>query len=508
MMTKYHFVVLIDQEVGTRVAHFAGQDMLALRTFNLTEDEGRLALLRWCQQFPRARLIFLSNLADEHYHVETLPRVRGDAARQLLMRKLAAWPFALGMHTAVRLNDVQTLRREVRFLFAAISYPPLSAWLLELETQSLRIQGVYTQALTLACWLPVLPKGVVHRLCIQCGQQQVRMSYLQQQRLFFSRLIPLSQETLSDPDTRFDHIAQEANQTRMMLIHQRWIQEADVLQIVWLGEVPGDVREVKKHLPPNCLWICIPMLELLHQSGCKPAPEGLGVMDWVAMQSTLKGDALPNFAPGEALRTTNSLRLKRQLHWAGAAMTGLMLLAGWVGVQVTQHDLLEAEQFNHRLQLLQPVQPVSELSQAQLPRLRVFTEAVQTLEASARLPDDALLLLRRAMADISYWQLTVLEWDAYWSADSPDKSVATDSSTGQQALITTWISTEFNQQAMAEWQQLLNRLRSLPEIEKVEIVHPSDADASMRQGDTRQMPAVEKPVLKLYLRRSEKVTHS
>lgn len=503
MMAKHRFVILIDQETGVHIAHFSGQEMLALRACDLANEGSRLALLRWCQQFPQARIICLSNLADEQYHVETLPHVRGAAGRQFLLRKLAAWPFAQGLHTVFRLNSVHTLRKEDRFLFAAIFYPPLSAWLPELRRQSLRIEGVYTQALTLACWLPALPKGVVHRLCIQCRQQQVRMSYLQQQRLFFSRLISLPREGGSDLDLRFERIAQEANQTLMTLTQQRWIQAADVVQIVWVGEVPDDVGEVKKYLPSHYLWVCIPALELSRQLAGNPAAEALDAMDWDAMYSILQTDALPNLAPEEALRPRHIARLKRQLHWAGAAMTGLMLLAGWVGMQATQHDLLQAEQLNHRLQGFKSAQPVSELSPAQLPRLRAFTQAVQTLETRVDLPDDALLLLHSAVADISHWQLTVMEWEANWSTDSPD-----DGKDDQQALLTTWITTEFNHQAQAEWQQLYNSLRSLPEIEKVEVFRASDAYASSRQGDTRQMPSAEKTVLKLYLKRTQKMAQS
>ncbi len=503
MMAKHRFVILIDQETGVHIALFSGQEMLALRACDLANEGSRLALLRWCQQFPQARIIFLSNLADEQYHVETLPHVRGAAGRQFLLRKLAAWPFAQGLHTVFRLNSVQTLRKEDRFLFAAIFYPPLSAWLPELQRQSLRIEGVYTQALTLACWLPALPKGVVHRLCIQCRQQQVRMSYSQQERLFFSRLISLPREGFSDLDLRFERIAQEANQTRLTLTQQRWIQESDVLQIVWVGEVPVDVREVKKYLPSHYSWVYIPAFELSRHLASNPAPEALDAMDWAAMHSILQRDALPNLAPEEALRPRHIARLKRQLHWAGAAMTGLMFLAGWVGVQATQHDLLQAEQLNHRLQGLKSAQPVSEPSPAQLPRLRAFTQAVQTLETRVDLPGDALLLLHNAVADISHWQLTVLEWEANWSTDSPD-----DGKDDQQALLTTWITREFNHQAQAEWQQLYNSLRSLPEIEKVEVVRPSDAYASSRQGDTRQMPSAEKTVLKLYLKRIQKMAQS
>lgn len=141
-MASHHFIVLVDQTCW-RVVHVRGQQALAMRTFEC-DDSSRQEILRWWQQFPQARVSFLANHADEHYHVETLPQVRGSAGRQLLLRKLAAWPFSQGMHVVCRLGHVKTLRRESRFLFVALTYPPLVHWLPVLQAQSIRVQGVHT----------------------------------------------------------------------------------------------------------------------------------------------------------------------------------------------------------------------------------------------------------------------------------------------------------------------------------------------------------------------------
>lgn len=495
-MGQHHFVVLINQQADVRIAHFYGREMLTLRTCHLADDDNRLDVLRWWQQFPQARVLFLSNLVDEQYHVETLPHVVGAAGRQLLLRRLSAWPFAKGLYTALRLNSVQTLRKEDRFLFAAIFCPPLSAWLKELQAQSLRIEGVYTQALTLACWIPEKPKGVVHRLCIQCWQQQVRISYLQQHRLFFSRLLSMPLDGFADQRAWFDRIAQEARQIYLTMTQQHWIQESEVLEIVWLGEVLDDADGLKKYFPSNGLWVCIPTLEISRQIDRKPVPEGLNVMDWAAMQSILQTNILPNLAPEQTLRFSRILRFKRKMHWLGLAMSGLMLLAGWLGVEAMQHDRLQTERLQHRLKALNAVQPISDLSQAQWPSLRALMLAVKKLEASVRLPDEALLLLNHASADFSGWQLTALQWEAHRAVESLDDTIGE-----QQTLLATWRSIVSNHQAEREWQQLLNSLRSRPEIEKVEIVRPSGDDATVRQGDTRQI-VLDKPVLKIYLKRT------
>lgn len=499
-MARHHFVVLIDQSAGMRVIHCVGQNVLALREFGFTDDSD-VALLRWCQKFPKASVSFLSNLADEHYHVETLPHVLGAAQRQLLLRKLAAWPFAQGMYTAFRLSSVQNLRKEDRFLFVALFCPPLLAWLSGQQPRSLRIHGIYTQALTLPYCLPALPKGVSHRLCIQCTPHHVRISYLQQHRLFLSRFIPMSQEALPYLEERFNRIAQEANQIRMTLIQQRWVAEADILQIVWLGQAPADTRGLKKHLPAHVLWVFMPTVELSRQSGCRPVPKGIDVMDWMSIQPILRGQALPNLAPQEALLQSSIIRIKRYVHQAGAAMVALMLLAGWIAVQATQSDFLKIKQLNHHLQAWQPVKPVNGLSESQWPQVSVLTQTVQKLEASLHSPADALQALQNTSAGLSHWQLKALEWNAGLPEGLPNEAIATDAPGVQDTLTATWLSSEPPVQAGSEWAELLSWLHNRPEIAKVEIIHPRDvAGNPQRLGDTRQLQPSGQQILKLYFK--------
>jgi hypothetical protein len=500
IMARHHFVVLIDQGAGMRVMHCVGRNVLALREFGFTDDSD-VALLRWCQQFPQASVSFLSNLADEHYHVETLTHVRGAAQRQLLLRKLAAWPFAQGMYTAFRLNSVQNLRKENRFLFVALFCPPLLAWLSGQHARSLRIHGIHTQALTLPYCLPALPTGVSHRLSIQCTSHHVRISYLQQHRLFLSRFIPLSQEALPDLNERFNRVAQEANQIRMTLIQQRWVAEADLLQIVWLGQAPFDTSGLKKHLPSNVLWTFVSAVELSRQSGCSPAPNGIDVLDWMSIQPILRGQALPNLAPQEALLQSSIIRIKRYVYQAGAVMIALMLLAGWIGVEATQSDFLKIKQLNHHLQAWQPVKTVNSLSEAQWPQVSALTQTVQKLEASLRSPADALQTLQNISAGLSHWQLKALEWNAGLPEGLPNEAITTDAPGVQDTLTATWLSRASPVQASAEWAELLSQLHNRAEIEKVEIIHPHDtAGNPQRLGDTRQLQPSGQQILKLYFK--------
>jgi len=495
-MANHHFIVLIDQ-LRWRVVQMRGQAFLAMRTFEV-DDGSRAELLRWWQAFPQATVSFLTNHADEHYHVEGLPHVRGATGRQLLMRKLAAWPLSQGMHAVCRLDTVQTLRRESRFLFVACLYPPLADWLPTLQAAAIRVQGVYTHALSLACWLPPPQQNVTHCLCIEYTQQQVRLSYLQQQRLFFSRLILLPPDLFSTSEACAARILHEVGQIRMTLLHQQWLQQADVLHIAWLGLVPMEASWIKPQLPAGCAWTDLSDAVLARQLGYRAMPDGLSVMDWAALQVVLKG-SLPNLAPEYALLAGSIVRVRRRLHWAGMVMAAMMIVAGGVAIRATQFAEARMQQVRYQLSAL-PAAPTSSVSEAQLPQMRAFTQAMQSLQSSVQSPGPALAMMQQALAGVVHWRVASLEWAV---ADQPlAPALSKPAFDWQETLTITWNKVEQSGAASEEWQQLLRRLRELPVVEKVDVLTPmASTDASQRQGGTG--PALwpdHPPVLKVYLR--------
>jgi hypothetical protein len=495
-MANHHFIVLIDQ-THWRVVQMRGQVFFAMRTFEI-DDGSRAELLRWWLAFPQATVSFLTNHADEHYHVEGLPHVRGAAGRQLLMRKLAAWPLSQGMHAVCRLDRVQTLRRESRFLFVACLYPPLADLLPTLQAAAIRVQGVYTHALSLACWLPAPQQNALHRLCIECTPQQVRLSYLQQQRLFFSRLILLPPDLFSTSEACVARILHEVGQIRMTLLHQQWLQQADELRITWLGMMPMEASWIKPRLPAGCAWTDLSEAVLARQLGYNAIPDGLSVVDWAAVRVVLKG-GLPNLAPESVLLAGSIVRVRRRLHWAGMVMAAVMVFAGGVALRATQVAQGNLQQVRHQLSAL-PAAATSGVSEALLPQMRAFTQAVQSLQSSVRSPGPALAIMQQALASVVHWRVASLEWAV---ADQPlAQALTTPASAWQETLTITWNKVEQSGPASEEWQQLLHRLRDLSAVEKVEVLTPNvSTDAAQRQGRTG--PALwpdQPPVLKVYLR--------
>jgi hypothetical protein len=237
-MSQLQLVVLITHDQW-RVAHFRGRRYHSLTEFS-AHAENQPLLLDLLKKHAEATVYFLTDIADEHYHVEVLPHVSGAAGKQLLARRLAAWPFTQGLHAVHILDTVQNVRKEDRYLFSAIHYPPLRDWLQALQQKNMRVRGVYTQALCFPCVISNSKSADTHCLYIYLQKQQLRIHYHYKAKLLFSRLL-----TLSIDESLRSRLSNEVTQTRLYLISQHWLQEKEPLHMVWFGWV-------KVRMPADC----------------------------------------------------------------------------------------------------------------------------------------------------------------------------------------------------------------------------------------------------------------
>ncbi len=498
MMPRQLFIVLMNPN-GWRILHFDGSQCLALRTFDRSE-EARSAVHAWWQRYPQAQVSFLSNLPDEQYHVEVLPAVPGFAGQPLLKRKLAAWPFSNGLHAACKLDCVQAQRRESRFLFTALPDPRLFDWIHQLQARSVRIQGVYAHALAMLYCLPQATQRYRHTLCLDFGQQQLRVSYLHQQRLFFSRLLPLPEDSFATPAACAAHVLQALHQIRMTLFHQQWVDDQEDMQLVCFGQWPAIWQILKQTLTEGYVWVIVSDADIAQRFTVHPMPQGVTGLEWATIQWLLQRKPLPNLLTEAMLLPESIRRLKRTIHWTGAVMASMMFIAAGMGWQITQNTHRQLQSVKRQQALWQsatiyPIPPTA------LPQLRAVTQAVQALTVAARWPDRALTMMQHAMMGQSDWQITALEWQVSAQAGQ-DQLNMPKASASKETLIVTYAALGPSAQRADAWQQLLVRLRNLPDIAQLEVLTSSaSASGEMRAGNTSDMrlPS-QQPVIKLYLR--------
>lgn len=466
-------LIVLMSDMQWQILRFAGMQYLETRIFSVHE-ENQQSLLNWIKQFPSASVAFLTDIADEHYHVEILPHVSGTARKQLLDRRLAAWPLVQELHTIHYIDSVQGSRREDRYLFSAIHYPPLRHCLQGLQQQGTRVQGVYSQALCLPCWLPA---NKTHCLYAGVEKRQLRLSYLYQSRLLFSRLLILPAEIAVTA-----HIMNEVIQTRFHLISQHWLQESESLHLLWSSDDNAMSDWSQQQWPAQIQLTNIAGKEIAEVT--IPAP--VSITARMAVQVILSSRQLPNLAPPEALMHARIALGKRVISCACVVMACLFALTAWSGYRQLQHTRHAIQIVRNNILRWQTETPAPDIPEAALPQLHTTALAIQALETSARLPDRSLQILQQTIAGLQHWQLQQLAWqygavtgkngqsDHDWS----ERISLSFARKGEAASIN----------ARQDWQQLLERLRSHPDIAKVTETRLPDTSANpVLHGDTRQM---------------------
>ncbi|MGP1716614.1 MAG: hypothetical protein ACTS9Y_05485 [Methylophilus sp.] len=485
-MVQQQLVILVTHDQW-RVVHFMGWRYHALRVFPANVENQGL-LLEWLKQATGASVYFLTDIADEHYHVEVLPPVRGTVRKQLLTRRLAVWPYAQGLHTVHKIGSVQSANQEQLYLFSAIHYPPLREWLQALQQQTMRVQGVYTQALCTPCWVAHWQSGHAQCLIAWFESQQLSIRYLCRSKLLFSRLLTLKQDT--SLGTR---ISSEIAQTRLYLVSQKWLQEVEPVHLIWLSE---DADHNDFHLGPLPTVIQqtnLSYAEVLRQSGWQPVPAGLSVMDWAAIQVLRHSRRLPNFAPEASLLNARIASAKRNIIAACILMICLCVVANWISQQALQKMQSDIQRTNAQLHLWQSAQPGLGVPEADLPRLQILSQSVQALETSARLPHRAMAILQSVMAGQPVWQVKTLAWEygvASGFTDEPRHEHSEQADSLWTETITIRLARQqgvISSDTQQAWQLLLEKLRQHPDILELKEISVSAESASQTQkGDTRQ----------------------
>jgi hypothetical protein len=495
-MAKLRLVVLIKPDQWL-VMHFRGLRYHATSEFP-ANAENQLLLLDLLKKHAEAILYFLTDIADEHYHVEVLPHVKGAALKQLLARRLASWPFAQGLHAVHKIDSVQSGRKEDRFLFSAIHYPPLRDWLQGLQQPTIRVRGVYTQALCFPCAISNSQSLDTHCLYAYFQKQHLRIHYLYKTRLLFSRLL-----TLPLDETLHSRISYEVAQTRLYLISQQWLQEKELLHLVWLNKEKNASGLSPEQLPAAIKQTRKTFADVIGQSGRIHVPNGLNEVDWAAVQVVLRNRQLPNFAPEVNLLGDRIQRGKRNITLAGVVMIILCLLIDWLGQQTIKNTQFSMQKTKTNISEWQAAKPVWGFAGADLPRLQTLSLGIQRIESSTRLPDRALAMLQKVMTNQKFWQVKKVYW-RYGPA--LDQAKQTDNQWNEKLSVT--FSKKENAtviNARQEWQLLLEDFHQHPDILELKEIHSSPNPGRPEQGDTRQLSLPdEQPTIDIQLRLQEK----
>lgn len=482
-MARDHFIACV-HHMQWRVARWRGAEVTAYCDFDLSAGDAH-ALTAWLQQSPQASLTLLCDCAEEHYQVETLPAVRAGALRQLIARRQAAWPPAAGQAAIHWVDSLQSSRREERYLLSALAADcPLLPWLHTLVQQGVRLRALHLQSMLAPCWLQALMPGAMQVLCVVVHGVQGRLSYLQQGTLLFSRQMHLISSS-GTPDSAF---VDEISQTRMYLLSQRWLQESDVLQVLYISEAPSLPEGALEHRSGMTLH-CYSAPQLIQALPLSPPPVAMPLLTYCAMAMVKQVRGLPNLASVDLQSNDRVRRARHALYAAATALCLLGVIVAWFGAQGAQQLTQQVNAMRVSHQRLQAAMPVAPLSSAERQQIQRLLGVEQTLRAAQRLPDRLLAVIPSMMDPDGCWQIHRLRW-WYGPLQRGWPIMTSVSASGWQEVAQVELRLRDGTSTMLaerHWQQLLAGLKHQPEIAEVHVaLEATRADSSLSAGEVLQ----------------------
>ena len=138
----------------------------------------------------------LVNVAEEAFHVETIPCLSGADRRKVIERRLARVFYGAPLVAATSLGHEKGRRKDERLLLAALTSPArFQPWLDGIAAAEAALSGIFSLPLVAA---PLLEKRLSPEPCLLLSvqDQSIRQSFFDKGELCFSRLTPLPHSSL------------------------------------------------------------------------------------------------------------------------------------------------------------------------------------------------------------------------------------------------------------------------------------------------------------------------
>jgi len=173
------------------------------REKRFTNDASGLAsLCAHLKMQRRAPLRVIADLADEDFHVEHLPLLRGAERREVLSRRLRQRFPDADLAMTISLGRIRGDRREERVMLGAFTgRQPGHAVLAALRQEDLPVTAIHSAAQLAPAMLVKMRMAEPRVLVVAIGAAGLRQTYVEDGRLRFSRLSGLSSRASESEDS-------------------------------------------------------------------------------------------------------------------------------------------------------------------------------------------------------------------------------------------------------------------------------------------------------------------
>ena len=274
---------------------------------------------------------------DEIYRQDMLPRARGADRREMTERRLRQLIHHSGYRAALRQSpltgaeprDRSRGRRQDRYLMMGLTNAEiLRPWLDILHVRGAHLAGIW---LLPALTIPLARQFRLTRTRLLLVSEQtggLRLTYLEDGELRFSRLAPVDSNQYENP---LESYAAEIERTRQALVGQRLLDRAEPLRTLLLDPL-NTLRELHTFLPESAGFQCESILRGQLLETLKLPPTLLA-----ESSDALYLKLLPNAPRGANLMMPEQHAVTR-LHWMRRGF--LFIATAWFSLALIASALL------------------------------------------------------------------------------------------------------------------------------------------------------------------------
>jgi len=269
----------------------------------------------------------LVNVAEEGFHTETIPFLRGGDRTTVIQRKLAQTFFNTPLTATQSLGHEKSRRKDEHLLLAALTNPAVfQPWLDVIRHTDVALAGIFSLPTILPSLLKKLHLPDEPCLLLTIQDQSIRQSYFEKGQLHFSRLTPLQHSSIGSLAQAF---AGESLKLQQYLVSQRLVGRNQTITAHLLAH-PGARTAIESSCvdTPAVRFNVLDINECARRIGLKSFPaDSHGETLFLHLLATHPPSI--QFADGTLRHTYQVGRLGNLLYGLGAtALCACLLFAG------------------------------------------------------------------------------------------------------------------------------------------------------------------------------------
>ena len=307
-------------------------------------EEGYRQFADYLNSHARERFALLVNIAEEGFHVETIPFLRGADRETVIRRKLGQIFFNAPLTLSMSLGHEKSKRKDERLLLAALTgNEHLAPWVKVIIQKDVVLSGIHSLPLLAPSLLRKLKVNESRCLLLSVQDQSIRQSYLENGEIHFSRLAPLFDSSIGGIAQAF---AAETLKLQQYLSSQRLISRNQPITVYLLAHATA-ISTVQSHcLSSDTIhYVILEIADAARKTGLK-TPAGSTHSETLFLNLMAVSPPRIQFADDELCHNFHLRQLRGGLYGLGfAVLLGCLLTAG-VMLYDAQHITQEVAQLN------------------------------------------------------------------------------------------------------------------------------------------------------------------